>query len=318
MSNYDIAAFWEKYSADDYDSPWKIALDKYLEEFLDFYFPKVSLLIDWSVQPKALDSEFQSVVKDSELGRNRADKLVEVVLKDGDKRLLNVHIEVQSQKDSHFERRMFTYFYRIFDKYGELPLSLAVLADTNARWRPTKYKRKLVDNLINFKFSSVKLLSYEPQLEALQKSNNAFALLTAAHLLTKRTKHNPTARKEGKLTLVRLLYKNCWEKEKIIDFFAILDWLMQLPPAEALEFNQQLVQLEEEQKMQYITSIERIGIQKGLQQGLERGLEQGVEATLRQNIISLRDKLSFSAEKIANVLDVPLEKVKQVFQQTSH
>lgn len=150
--------------------------------------------------------------------------------------------------------------------------------------------------------------------------------MTAAHLLTKRTKHNPTARKEGKLTLVRLLYKNRWKKEKIIDFFAILDWLIQLPPAEALEFNQQLAQLEEEQKMQYITSIERIGIQKGLQQGLEQGLERGlvqglergVEATLRQNIISLRDKLNFSAEKIANVLDVPLDKVKQIFQQTSH
>lgn len=43
----------------------------------------------------------------------------------GKKRLLNIHIEVQSQTDRSFEQRMFTYFYRIFDKYGEPPLSPA-------------------------------------------------------------------------------------------------------------------------------------------------------------------------------------------------
>lgn len=46
--------------------------------------------------------------------------------------------------------------------------------------------------------------------------------------------------------MIKLLYKNGWAKEKIVNFFAILDWLMQLPPAEALEFRYELAELEEE------------------------------------------------------------------------
>ena len=34
--------------------------------------------------------------------------------------------------------------------------------------------------------------------------------------------------------------------------------------------------------MPYITSVERLGIQKGLQQGLEQGLQQGLEQGLQQ------------------------------------
>ena len=124
-------------------------------------------------------------------------------------------------------------------------------------------------------------------------------MLTAAHLLTKRTKHDPAARKESKLTLVKLLYKNGWAKEKIVNFFAILDWLMQLPPTEALEFRCELTELEKEHKMQYVTSIERIG----------------AENNLRQNVISLRKNLNLTAEKIAEVLEVPLEKIKQILNQ---
>ena len=45
---------------DDYDSPWKIALDNYLEEFIDFYFPQVSQQIDWNFEPKSLDNELQA------------------------------------------------------------------------------------------------------------------------------------------------------------------------------------------------------------------------------------------------------------------
>lgn len=304
-----------EYNLDDYDSPWKIALDNYLEEFIDFYFPKISQLIDWSVEPKSLDNELQAVVKDSELGRNRADKLVEVTLKTGNKRLLNIHIEVQSQQDASFERRMFTYFYRIFDKYGEMLLSLAVLADTSPNWQPSSYRQQQITSEINFNFASVKLLNYESQLEELKNTNNAFALLTAAHLLTKRTKHQPEERKENKLTLVKLLYKNGWAKEKIVNFFAILDWLMQLPSTEALEFRQQLTELEEEQKMRYVTSIERMGIQKGLELGREEGLQEGIESNLRQNVINMQAMLNLTAEKIAEVVEVPLEKVKQILNQ---
>lgn len=33
---------------DDYDSPWKDAVERYLPEFLRFYFPAAYAGIDWS------------------------------------------------------------------------------------------------------------------------------------------------------------------------------------------------------------------------------------------------------------------------------
>ncbi len=42
--------------------------------------------------------------------------------------------------------------------------------------------------------------------------------------------------------------------------------------------------------MPYITSVERIGIQKGLQQGLQRGLQQGALEESQQLIIETLDE----------------------------
>lgn len=300
--------------SDDYDSPWKIALDNYLEEFLDFYFPNISEKIDWKFTPKSLDVELLGTVKDSGFGRNRADKIVEVRLKGGNKQLLNIHIEVQSQKDKDFERRMFTYHYRIFDRYGKPPLSLAVLADKSAKWRPKAYSHQIFEeeNQLTFAFKTVKLLDYELQLDELMQSTNAFGLLTAAHLLTKQTRSNSSVRRKSKLKLVRLLYNNGWDRQKILDFFAILDWLMSLSEVEALKFKSDLEQLEEEINVRYVTSIERIGREEGRQEGKQ----EGEKNALQRVIFNLRADLGLTTEKIAEVVKLPLETVQQYIEQS--
>jgi hypothetical protein len=63
---------------DDYDSPWKEALDGYFPEFLALLFPVIHAEIDWSRGFEFLDKELQQVVRDAELGRRYADKLVKV------------------------------------------------------------------------------------------------------------------------------------------------------------------------------------------------------------------------------------------------
>jgi hypothetical protein len=35
-------------SPDDYDSPWKEAVESYFPEFIEFYFPDASRQIDWA------------------------------------------------------------------------------------------------------------------------------------------------------------------------------------------------------------------------------------------------------------------------------
>jgi hypothetical protein len=60
----------------------------------------------------------------------------------------------------------------------------------------------------------------------------------------------------------------------------VIDWLLHLPEELTQGFEDELHVWEEENRMTYITSIERSGIQKGLQEGLQKGLQEGIAAAL--------------------------------------
>lgn len=145
----------------DYDSPWKDALELYLEDFLIFFFPNVYQLIDWQKPPVPLDKELQQVVREAESGKGFTDKLFQVWLVDGVEVWVLVHIEVQSQVDSEFSQRMYRYNYRLFDRYNRPVLSLAVLGDKRVNWRPSSYGYELGGCQVSFEFPIVKLLDYE-------------------------------------------------------------------------------------------------------------------------------------------------------------
>jgi hypothetical protein len=113
----------------DYDSPWKEALDIYFERFLAFFFPQAHAAFDWSRGYEPLDKELQQIVREAELGRREVDKLVRVWRADGDEAWVLIHVEVQSQEQAEFPRRMYVYNYRLFDRYNRVVASLAVLSD---------------------------------------------------------------------------------------------------------------------------------------------------------------------------------------------
>jgi len=127
---------------------------------------------------------------------------------------------------------------------------------------------------------------------------NSFALVTAAHLRTRQTKNDPQARYRAKLDLVRSLYRQGWDKQRILDLFAVIDWVMRLPNALEQRLWQDMQTIEGETKMPYVTSVERLAIQRGLQQGRLEGQLEG----------KLKDKLEGEAEKAAAILERLLAK----------
>lgn len=81
------------------------------------------------------------------------------------------------------------------------------------------------------------------------------------------------------------------------------------------------INLDSASDLNYLREIEIMAnsIQKWeaqlLQQGWHEGEERGFEIALKKHALSLRDNLNLTAEKIAEVLQVPLEKVKQLLNQ---
>jgi hypothetical protein len=101
------------------------------------------------------------VVRDAELGKRFADTLVQVTLQDGQQRWIYIHIEIQGQRDSDFAHRMFTYNYRLFDRYATPIASLAVLADESEGWKPDRYGFEVLGcKRHSLEFPVVKLLDY--------------------------------------------------------------------------------------------------------------------------------------------------------------
>ena len=126
----------------------------------------------------------------------------------------------------------------------------------------------------------MKLLDYQQQWSTLEVSQNPFATVVMAHLKAIETRNDSLRRFEWKLTLTRRLYERQFQREDVINLFQFIDWVMSLPSELEQEFWQEVIQYEEERRMPYITSVERIGIQKGIEQGMRQGLLAGIELGL--------------------------------------
>jgi hypothetical protein len=277
---------------DDFDNPWKDMLEHAFPELIAFYFPDAHARIDWTREHLFLNTELRKIVRDAELGKRFADALVRVTLLDGTEQWVYIHLEIQGQHDPDFAERMFIYNYRLYDRYSRPVASLAVLADENAGWKPDGFDLEQLGCSHRFRFPVVKLLDYADRLEVLETDPNPFALITAAHLYTARTRHDPQARFRFKRRLVRLLYRHGWDRRRILDLFGVIDWMMRLPDALEQALWNEIQTIEGERKMAYVTSVERLAIQRGLQEGEAKGRLEGQADLLTRQLVKRFGPLS--------------------------
>ena len=276
---------------DKYDSPWKEIIETYFRECLEFFFPDAAQGIDWSKSYTFLDKELQKIVRDASLGRRYVDKLVQVWLKNGDQKLVLIHLEVQSDPETNFEQRIYEYHCCLFLSYNCSIASLIILGDERPKWRPKEYKDEIWGCKVNFKFPIVKLLDYKKKWEELEASTNPFATVVMAHLKTKETRKDFQERRKWKLFITTRLYEQGYQKQDIINLFHFIDWVMRLPQDLEKNFLEDLDKYEEKDKMRYVTSVERIGIEKGREEGIQQGIQQGLVSAIELGL-----ELKFGSE----------------------
>jgi hypothetical protein len=292
---------------DQFDSPWKEILEIYFEDFVQFFFPQIHAEIDWSRGYDFLDQELAQVVRDAELGKRLADKLVKVWKLDGEETWVLIHIEIQSQEEGQFSERMFVYYYRLRDKY-DLPIaSLAILGDERDTWRPQPFESELWGCAVSFRFPIIKLLDYLPRWAELESSQNPFAIVVMAHLKTKETRNDAVARKEWKFKLTRMLYERGYERQDILNLFRFIDWILELPEDLKRSFRDELEAYERERQMPYVTSIEQMAEAKGEARGEAKGDERR-----RQSIALKMIQENIPLETIARITELTIEQLQQL------
>ena len=217
--------------ATDHDGAWKEALDLYLQPFLQLCFPQVAAGIDWTVPVDFLDKELQEIVRNSELGKQRVDKLIKVRRLDGEEEWVLLHVEIQAQVDEGLPKRVYEYYHRIVDRYRRRVVTLVVLADPRRGWRLGPYEAELWGCRVRFEYPVGKLLELGRDPEALEQSDNPAATVVAAHLAAQATGGDMELRKVLKGQLARRLYERGYSEKDILELLRLIDWLLVLPGA---------------------------------------------------------------------------------------
>jgi len=227
------------------------------------------------------------------------DKLAQVWRQDGAEAWVLVHVEVQSQEDAAFAERMYVYNYRLYDRYHRRVASLAILGDERPGWRPERFGYELWGCEVGLRFPTVKLLDYRARWAELEASRNPFAVVVMAHLKALETQADAEQRKAAKWQLLRRLYEQGYARVDILNLFRFIDWVLGLPEDLEEALWQEIAEYEEAQHMPYVTSVERIGMRKGLAQGERIGEQRGEQRGERKGLfdgITLGLELKWGAD----------------------
>ena len=125
---------------------------------MELCFPALAQDVDWSRKIEFLEQELKRISRRSATGDRYVDKLARLWLRNGIEQRVLLHLELQAQQRVAYEEHVFEYnvLARLFYK---LPVvSVVILADSNAQWRPTTYKTALWGCEHTFQFPIVKLL----------------------------------------------------------------------------------------------------------------------------------------------------------------
>ena len=241
----------------DYDAYWKEIVTVLFEDCVRFFLPEVGEQIDFDYPPEFLEQELHKLIADeTKRGKIYNDKLAKVWLKDGSERWLLIHIEVQSYRETDFAARMFSYFYRIYDKYGPHLTALAIYTGSE-RQPPDTFHYKLFGTEVTYRFNAFSV--WQAVEKDLLASDNPFALVVLAAKYHIKTRKDAQKRYSFKRKLVTLALERKYERPTIIALLRFVYLIISLPETLEIQFEQELVkQLKNNDAMELTQSQKRI------------------------------------------------------------
>lgn len=265
----------------DYDSPWKGALELWLESFLSMFFPDVHAAVDWTVPPEPQDSELAQLFPQDEAGRLHVDHLVKVRMRTGERCTLFLHIEVQGRDRGEFRRRMFGYRIRLHELTSERVESLALLTDSGGSGHLAHYREEGVLSGLSFWYPVARLRSFWPRWRELERSGEPICLIVLAHLASQRSRRNPGKRYNWKVRLARRILRAGLDPVTVEHLLRFVDWLLRLPRELQREYRLKRAELQEEiMGRPYVTQCEELIAAEAREKGRLEGRQEALVGAL--------------------------------------
>ncbi|MBE9463230.1 hypothetical protein ACFP1I_28100 [Dyadobacter subterraneus] len=284
------------------DTLWKGILENLCEDFLRFFFQDADNVLNIEKGFKFMDKELEQLFPSEEIEAPKfVDKLVKVFTKAGKEEWILVHIEVQGYNDKNFSKRMFTYFYRILDKYGKPLTAIAIFTDRNKRYHPSVFEYEFLGTKNTFSFNTYKIID---QHEAdLTKNENPISVVILTVLLAlKRKKLNDEDLFNLKYILARNLLKRKIERKKIDDLLIFLHQYLRFADSEySIKFDKVIEELTENKRNM---GIREMVLDRAKREGNNAGKKEGREESQVSIIKNLLLSNRFTTQEIANFTEV--------------
>ena len=211
---------------------------------------------------------------------------------------------------------MFTYFSRIFDKYGKRISAYAILTEESTKIRTNKYTAEFLGTKLEYRYNLYKI-SQQSEEELLQ-SNNPFAMvvLTVRSVLKKK-RLDDDALMEIKLKLARKLLEKSFDKGKIRKIMNFLRRYVHFENTENnVTFENHLDQITGRTETMGIEELilrasKHEGMKIGEKQGERRGEKRALERRNREVVTNMICN-NFSDEMIVKIASVTPDYVNKV------
>lgn len=291
------------------DILWKGLIEDFFPDLMEFFYPEALSYLELT-QVEFLDKELQQLFPESADSRRYADKLVKIRRIDGEEQWQLIHIEIQGYKDEHFAERMFRYFYRIYDRFGQPIEALALFTDPHKNFHPKSFELTSFHTRLHYQFHTYKLLDQD--LKRLEKVQNPFSHLLSialSFLLSGKLTDNHLI--ELKLELFRNLLEGGYSKAYINRLMYFIKHYARFSKTEMNDIFDQKVSLliNTNTPMGIVESVKDYIFQEGKEEGKEEGKIELIKNLLlsdlfQQKILTYEEisKISgFSVEEISRI-----------------
>jgi hypothetical protein len=258
-----------------YDQLLKAILERLLQDFLELFFPEVAARLDFRTL-QFVDKEVIANVPDGTV--READIVAKLETREGGPELVLVHVEVQTEPESDFPRRMFEYYSVLRLHYGIPVLPIALYLRGGPHSRLSEYRESLFDEkLLLFRYHTVALarLSAEEYVET-SPLGAALAALMA-------TRGN---RARLRLSMIGRVLGSGWDEALKYLLVNVIETFFELSGEDAEEYKR-LVSRKEYRAVQ---EVELTWADKLLERGREEGLERGIEKGLEKGLVKGREE----------------------------
>lgn len=300
-------------SSPDQDGLWKKVIGELFEDFVLFFAPELHAQIDFGQEPDFLDKELFQEVADKKKGRRFADRLAKVRLKNGKEQWILIHIEVQSKNESDFPERMFRYFYRIYDRYQEKIVAIAVHTSPNINTNFKHFSYDYLGTQLHYSYRNYQTEDYSD--EELEQSDNIFSKIVLAAKALHQTKNEAHQRYLFKSRLMRELIRNQnYSRTSVQAVFHFIDYLLQLPEAYTNQLSKEIRPIiREETELMELYNKENASptIKNAFDLEWEKGVQQGLEQGVKKVVVEMLKK-GTPTEFIAEVTHMDREEIEKM------